>query len=139
MCCSVVCGENIAWCYCRWRAGSTGGSTLWLMVTCCRPLGLQDGARQVTEDDGVHSVTCWPVSLQILCPLKVTLGPGDALVWFPGWEHETGIETGPSISLSLHFLSDPASHYLHTFRDLLSSRVSNSCNWGHAHHSDSAS
>jgi hypothetical protein len=67
---------------------------------------------------------------KVLRPLEVTLGPGDALVWFPGWEHETGIETGPSISLSLHFLPHSASLYLHTFRDMLSNRVSNTCNWG---------
>lgn len=71
------------------------------------------------------------VLVQILRPLEVTLGPGDALVWFPGWEHETRIEVGPSISLSLHFLISPASHYIQTFRDILTSNVSSSCNWGH--------
>ena len=73
-----------------------------------------------------------PASLsptQVLHPLQVTLQPGDALVWFPGWEHETRIVSGPSISLSLHFTSPSNSSYQNTFSDKLSERVSPHCKW----------
>ena len=66
---------------------------------------------------------------QVLHPLQVTLQPGDALVWFPGWEHETRIVSGPSISLSLHFTSPSNSSYQNTFSDILSGRVSPHCKW----------
>ena len=51
---------------------------------------------------------------QILCPVEVKVGPGDAVVWFPGWEHETGITEGLSISLLLHFETTMSSLYVRT-------------------------
>ena len=72
---------------------------------------------------------------QVLHPLQVTLQPGDALVWFPGWEHETRILSGPSISLSLHFMSPSNSSYQNTFSDILSERVSAHCKWRDTSHS----
>ena len=72
---------------------------------------------------------------QVLHPLQVTLQPGDALVWFPGWEHETRILSGLSISLSLHFMSPSNSSYQNTFSDLLSERVSPHCKWRDTNHS----
>ena len=67
---------------------------------------------------------------QVLQPLETALGPGDALVWFPGWEHETRIETGPSISLSLHFSMTFRSRFTAVFRDLLTEKIGRTCDWG---------
>jgi len=84
--------------------------------------------------------TCIPTHphthTQVLHPLEVTLQPGDALVWFPGWEHETRILTGPSISLSLHFISPGNSSYQNTFSELLSQKVSPHCKWRDSGDSD---
>ena len=71
---------------------------------------------------------------QVLHPLQVTLQPGDALVWFPGWEHETRILSGLSISLSLHFMNPSNSSYQNTFSDILSERVSAHCKWRDTSH-----
>ena len=57
-------------------------------------------------------------------PLEVVLQQGDALVWFPGWQHETKILEGPSISLSLHFQTIMNSLYIKTFKSALANRVS---------------
>lgn len=67
--------------------------------------------------------------MQILQPVSVKLLPGDALFWFPGWEHETEITEGISISLSLHFIPPQGSMYQRTFASLLQERVSKDCNW----------
>ena len=79
----------------------------------------------------IHSLPppCIPRTLQAFRPVEVILGPGDALVWFPGWEHETSILIGPAVSLSLHFTSPSDSAYQNTFSDLLSQRVSPDCKW----------
>ena len=57
-------------------------------------------------------------------PLEVVLQQGDAIVWFPGWEHETRILEGLSISLSLHFQTVMSSLYIRTFKSALANRVS---------------
>jgi len=57
-------------------------------------------------------------------PLEVVLEEGEAVVWFPGWEHETRILQGLSISLSLHFATVTNSLYIKTFQDALVHRVS---------------
>ena len=62
-------------------------------------------------------------------PLEVLLESGDVLVWFPGWEHETGIETGPSISLSLHFSTNYSSTFILSVSDYLSHKIGRHCNW----------
>ncbi|KAL5475073.1 hypothetical protein EMCRGX_G027127, partial [Ephydatia muelleri] len=67
----------------------------------------------------------------LLQPLQATLYPGDVIVWFPGWEHATSIQVGPSISLSLHFTSPQNSIYQNTFSEELSQRVSDECPWKH--------
>ena len=67
--------------------------------------------------------------MQVLRPLEVTLSGGDALVWFPGWEHETCITEGLSVSLSLHFDSPSTSVYQNTFHRELTERVSQHCDW----------
>ena len=67
--------------------------------------------------------------LKVLRPLEVTLSGGDALVWFPGWEHETVIIEGLSISISLHFDSPSDSVYQNTFHQELCDRVSHQCHW----------
>ena len=69
--------------------------------------------------------------LKVLRPLEVTLSSGDALVWFPGWEHETVIAEGLSISISLHFDSPSDSVYQNTFHQELSDRVSHQCHWNY--------
>ena len=56
--------------------------------------------------------------------MEVVVGPGDAVVWFPGWEHETRILEGLSISLSLHFETGKSSLYVTTFLNHLVERVS---------------
>ena len=66
---------------------------------------------------------------KVLRPIEVTLNSGDALVWFPGWEHETIIVEGISVSLSLHFNSPSDSVYQNAFHEELSERVSNHCDW----------
>ena len=38
---------------------------------------------------------------KVLRPIEVTLNSGDALVWFPGWEHETIIVKGVSVNLRI--------------------------------------
>lgn len=57
-------------------------------------------------------------------PHEVVLYPGDAVVWFPGWEHETKILDGLSVSLSLHFETVKDTLYVKTFRSFLAHRVS---------------
>ena len=70
---------------------------------------------------------------QVLVPQEVVLGPGDALVWFPGWEHETRIETGPSVSLSLHFsMNYIPCHYTAMFSDVLNQIIGITCDWSSA-------
>lgn len=69
------------------------------------------------------------IYIQVLQPLSVKLEPGDALFWFPGWEHETEITEGLSISLSLHFTPLRGSLYLNTFSSLLHKHVSADCDW----------
>ncbi|XP_065900488.1 uncharacterized protein [Dysidea avara] len=66
---------------------------------------------------------------EVLKPAEVTLWNGDGLVWFPGWEHETHITEGPSVSLSLHFDSPSTSVYQNNFHHELTERVSQYCNW----------
>jgi len=61
---------------------------------------------------------------QGLCPVEVVVGPGDAVVWFPGWEHETRITQGLSVSLSLHFDTAMSSLYVKTFINYLADKVS---------------
>ncbi len=65
----------------------------------------------------------FPLLLQVLHPREAVVGPGDAMVWFPGWEHETRILQGLSISLSLHF-ETVSSMYVKTFLNLLAKKVS---------------
>ena len=61
-------------------------------------------------------------------PLAVNLTQGDALVWMPGWEHETEIlGDEESVSLSLHFLPT-STLYQRTFATFLNNRVMN-CAW----------
>ena len=67
--------------------------------------------------------------LKVLRPREVTLSSGDALVWFPGWEHETVITEGLSVSISLHFDSPRGSIYQNAFHQELSDRVSHHCDW----------
>ena len=129
------------WLCFRWQAARDGASTHWSASSSCSALGRPTGPRCVPSScvsllPPPHPSPPLPplpppLPSQTLHPLQVTLHPGDALVWFPGWEHETGIETGLSISLSLHFTSPPHSRYINTFADLLSNHVSNSCHWGH--------
>ena len=69
--------------------------------------------------------------LKVLRPLQVTLRSGDALVWFPGWEHETVIMEGLSVSISLHFDSPSNSAYQNVFHQELTERVSHHCDWYH--------
>ena len=57
-------------------------------------------------------------------PYEVMLSPGNALVWFPGWEHETKILQGLSVSLSLHFQTLMDALYIRTFQSSLSEKVS---------------
>lgn len=57
-------------------------------------------------------------------PLEVVLHEGEALVWFPGWLHETKILKGLSISLSLHFQTIMNSLYVKTFKAALADQVS---------------
>ena len=64
------------------------------------------------------------LTLQVLHPLEVVLREGEAVVWFPGWEHETRILEGLSVSLSLHFETDTNSLYVRTFRKNLADKVS---------------
>ncbi len=61
--------------------------------------------------------------MQVLKPLEVILEAGDAVVWFPGWEHETRILTGLSVSLSLHFQTLLDSLYVKTFSSALGDSV----------------
>lgn len=49
---------------------------------------------------------------------------GDAVVWFPGWEHETRILQGLSVSISLHFDTKMDSLYVRTFKKILVDKVS---------------
>ena len=56
---------------------------------------------------------------QVLHPQEVVLKEEEALVWFPGWEHETRIQHGLSISLSLHFDTVMDSLYIQTFKRFL--------------------
>jgi hypothetical protein len=96
-------------------------------LTCTARVSVQVRGRKRWR---LYPLTTSPAWSQVLRPLEVVLGPGDALVWFPGWEHETGIEAGPSVSLSLHFTPNHSSHYISSFPELLSARVSKTCNWG---------
>ena len=94
---------------------------------------------KILSSSPIHTHTCQPrhhasfspssSPTQVLHKLDVTLQPGDALVWFPGWEHETRILIGPSISLSLHFTSPADSTYQNTFSEVLRERVSPNCKW----------
>ena len=74
--------------------------------------------------DIVYSYSSVVVCLQVMRPLEVVLGPGDAVVWFPGWEHETKITKGLSVSLSLHFDTLLDTLYVRTFRSVLTEKVS---------------
>jgi hypothetical protein len=62
-------------------------------------------------------------------PISVLLTEGDALIWMPGWEHETEIiGTEQSVSLSLHFLPGNTI-YQRTFATYLKERVMENCAW----------
>ena len=63
-------------------------------------------------------------NLKVLRPSEVVLHEGEALVWFPGWEHETRIQHGLSVSISLHFDTELDSLYVQTFQKFLRERVS---------------
>ena len=74
--------------------------------------------------EGVSMIIIKLYIQKILHPLEVVLHEGEAVVWFPGWEHETRILEGLSVSLSLHFDTLMDSLYVQTFRRSLIERVS---------------
>eukprot|EP00118_Oscarella_pearsei_P012884 m.98257 g.98257 ORF g.98257 m.98257 type:complete len:287 (+) comp36974_c0_seq4:633-1493(+) len=126
-----------------WQAASGGNEWLhwgWapsgakrhVDLMCSSRMSVQVKGRKVwkfyplTNDSGISSIHF----KEVMRNWKGTLNSGDAVVWFPGWDHETKIVgDAQSVSISLHFWPTQGTQYERHFSQYLEQRIPMNCSW----------